>query len=124
MLATIAGYLDEVLYNVLLEWVVLEDTQKQKIVAQILFMFNDGQAFYDLSREIIIRTDEESTLSAISGAITSTPLLSTPMDSSTQFHRKRIEDLSPGFRITTSGSDILQKEKYNIFKKCLNLMRT
>jgi len=119
MLATIAGYLDEVLYNVLLEWVVLEDTQKQKIVAQILFMFNDGQAFYDLSREIIIRTDEESTLSAISGAITSTPLLSTPMDSSTQFHRKRIEDLSPWLQDNHFRVRHFAKREIQYFQKML-----
>jgi hypothetical protein len=64
VLKIIAGNLDEVLRNVLMEWVISDVVQEQEAVAHILFMFNDGQAFYDLSREIIARTDDESVLRA------------------------------------------------------------
>jgi len=57
VLKVIARNLDEVLRNVSMEWVTSDVIQKQEIVAHILLMFNDGQTFYDLSREIITRTD-------------------------------------------------------------------
>jgi hypothetical protein len=124
VLKMIAGNLDEALRDVLMEWVISGIAQKQGVVAHILFMFNDGRAFYDVSREIIACTVDESVLHAIRGAIASTPLSNATMTSPSYFHRKRIEDLSPWLQDSTSVSEILRKEKYNIFKKCLNLMRT
>jgi hypothetical protein len=94
VLKIIAGNLDEALRNVLMEWVISDVVQEQEAVAHILFMFNDGQAFYDISREIIIRTDDESVLRVIGGVIASTPLSNAMMASPSYFQRKRIEDLS------------------------------
>src|SRR5216684_2658530 len=82
VLKMIAGNLDEALRDVLMEWVISGIAQKQEAVAHILFIFNDGRAFYDVSREIIARTDDGSTLNAISGAIVSTPLSNAMITSS------------------------------------------
>ncbi len=119
VLKMIAGNLDEALRDVLMEWVVSDIAHNQEAVARILFMFNDGRTFYDVSREIIARTDDESTLNAISGAIISTPLSSAMMPSSSYFHRKRIEDLSPWLQDSSFRVRRFAKEEIHYFQKML-----
>ena len=119
VLKMIAGNLDEVLRNVLMEWVISDVVQEQEAVAHILFMFNDGQAFYDLSREIIARTDDESVLHAIGGTITSTPLSNPLMASPTYFHRRRIEDLSPWLQDSHFRVRNFAKREIQHFQKML-----
>ena len=81
--------------------------------------FNDGQAFYDLSREIIARTDDESVLRAIGGTITSTPLSNPLMASPTYFHRRRIEDLSPWLQDSHFRVRNFAKREIQHFQKML-----
>ncbi|MBD2432392.1 MULTISPECIES: ATP-binding protein [Fischerella] len=73
VLKEIAGSLSEPLYSVLMEWVKSGDVQKLHAVAKILRVFNSGQLFYSLSREIICITNNEIILSYISTSINSTP---------------------------------------------------
>ncbi|MBD2458483.1 hypothetical protein H6G80_31010 [Nostoc sp. FACHB-87] len=73
VLKEIAGSLSEPLYRVLMEWVKSGDVQKLYAVAKILRVFNSGQLFYSLSREIICNTNDESILSYIRTSINSTP---------------------------------------------------
>lgn len=115
----IAGNLDEVLRNVLMEWVISDVVQKQEAIAHLLFMFNDGQAFYDVSREIITRTDEESVLNAIGGAMASTPLSNAMMASPSYFHRKRREDLSPWLQDNNLRVRRFAKREIHYFQKML-----
>ncbi len=119
VLKIIAGHMDEMLCNILMEWVISDVVQKQKAIAHILFMFNDGQAFYDLSREIITRTDDESVLRAIGGAIASTPLSNLLMASPAYFHRKRIEDLSPWLQDSHFRVRHFAKKEIHYFQKML-----
>lgn len=51
-------YIDCQLYEVLMEWVNSneQDQEKLKIIARMLKEFNEKQSFYDLSREIIIKS--------------------------------------------------------------------
>jgi hypothetical protein len=121
VLRIIAGYLDEALYSVLMEWVTSDVTQKQEIVAHILFIFNDGQVFYNLSREIILHTKEESVLSAISGAITSTPLSGAMMASPTAFHKKRIEELSPWLQDSNLRVRRFAKKETQYFQRMIEI---
>lgn len=119
VLKIIAGNLDEVLRNILMEWVISDIVQKQEAVAHILFMFNDGQAFYDLSREIIAHTNDESVLNAIGGAIASTPISNAMMASPSYFHRKRIEDLSPWLQDSHFRVRRFAKKEIHYFQKML-----
>jgi hypothetical protein len=119
VLKMIAGNLDEALRDVLMEWVVSGIAHKQEAVAHILFMFNDGRAFYDVSREVIARTDDKSTLNAIRGAIISTPLSNARMPSSSYFHRKRIEDLFPWLQDSSFRVRRFAKEEIHYFQKML-----
>ena len=119
VLKMIAGNLDEALSNVLMEWVISGVAQKQEAVAHILFMLNDGRVFYDLSREIIARTDDESVLNVIGGAITSTPLSNATMASPSNFHRKRIEDLSPWLQDSHFRVRRFAKREIQYFQKML-----
>jgi hypothetical protein len=121
VLRIIARYLDETLYSVLMEWVTSGVTQKQEIVANILFVFNDGQAFYNLSREIILRTREEAVLSAISGAMTSTPLSGAMMASPAAIHKKRIEDLSPWLHDSNLRVRRFAEKETQYFQKTLEI---
>ncbi len=73
VLKEIAGSLSEPLYSVLMEWVKSGDVQKLHAVAKILRVFNSGQLFYSLSREIICNTNNEIILSYIRTSINSTP---------------------------------------------------
>jgi hypothetical protein len=93
VLKAISGGLDETLHAVLMEWVESGEVEKLQGVAAILREFNEGGAFYDLSREIIRRTDDERVLSSIGSAISSTPgIISGPMSA---FYQKRLEAISP-----------------------------
>jgi hypothetical protein len=93
VLKAISGGLDETLYAVLVEWVESGEVEKLQGVAAILREFNEGSAFYDLTREIIRRTDDERVLSSIGSAISSTPgVISGPMSA---FYQKRLEAISP-----------------------------
>ncbi|MBE8968271.1 ATP-binding protein [Nostocales cyanobacterium LEGE 12452] len=81
------------LYRVLMEWIDTGDIDKLKAVANIISEFNSGQNFYKLSREIILRTQNEDVTSYIDCAINSTPdVVVGPMSN---FYKQRIEELSP-----------------------------
>ncbi|WP_414571621.1 ATP-binding protein [Nostoc sp. CCY 9925] len=73
VLKEIAISLSEPLYSVLIEWVKSGDVHKLYAVAKILRVFNSGQLFYSLSREIICNTNDEIILSYIRTSIGSTP---------------------------------------------------
>jgi hypothetical protein len=95
ILKKIAVNLEEPLYAVLMEWVNSGDIQKQRAVAIILQTFNAGQAFYDMSRELLLQTRarDESILNSIQSAIHSTPGATWgPFSNHTQ---KRLEEVSP-----------------------------
>jgi hypothetical protein len=81
------------LYSVLMEWVESKDINKLKAVAGILCEFNLGQSFYDLSREIIVRTQDENILSSIRAAIGTTPGVIT--GGMSNFTKERIGEVSP-----------------------------
>ncbi len=85
--------LKDELYSVLMEWVESRDADKLKAVASILREFNLGQSFYDLSREIIVRTQDENVLSSIHAAIGTTPgVIEGAMSN---FTKQRIKEVSP-----------------------------
>lgn len=85
--------LEDELYSVLMEWVESRDVDKLKAVASILREFNSGQSFYDLSREIIVRTQDENVLSSIHAAIGTTPGVIEGVMSN--FTKQRIKEVSP-----------------------------
>jgi hypothetical protein len=95
ILKKIAVNLEEPLYAVLMEWVNSGDIQKQRAVAIILQTFNAGQAFYDMSRELLLQTRarDEAILNSIQSAIHSTPGATWgPFSNHTQ---KRLKEVSP-----------------------------
>lgn len=73
LLRGITGTLDAMLQSVLMEWIVSDEPEKQLAIARILSEFNNGEAFYTLSRELILRTTDEHVLGIIHAAIVSTP---------------------------------------------------
>lgn len=73
LLKVIAGNLDEILQQVLLEWVESKDPQKQRAVAKILSEFNSGSAFYTLTRELVVHTRQQQVLDVLANAIWSWP---------------------------------------------------
>jgi hypothetical protein len=80
-------------YSVLMEWVESRDADKLEAVTDTLRKFNSGQSFYNLSREIIVRTQDEGVLSSIHAAIGTTPgVITGPMSN---FTKQRIEEVSP-----------------------------
>ncbi len=92
VLKAISGGLEETLCAVLMEWVNSGEVEKLRSVAAILQEFNEGSAFYDLSHEIIRRTDDREVLGSIAGALGSTPgVISGPMSA---FYQKRLEATS------------------------------
>lgn len=93
LLEGIALNLEGKLYSVLMEWVESRDAEKLEAVARILLEFNSGQRFYDLSREIIVRTQDEDVLSFIHTAICNTPGAITGFESN--FTEQRIEEVLP-----------------------------
>ncbi len=93
LLKGLALNLEGELYSVLMEWVESRDVNKLKAVANILREFNSGQSFYDLSREIIVRTQDENVVSSIQAAIGTTPgAIVGPMSN---FTKQRIKEVSP-----------------------------
>ena len=95
ILKGIAVNLEQPLYAVLMEWVNSGDIHKQKAVARILGKFNVGQAFYDMSRELILltRARDEAILNSIQNAIHSTPGASWGQFSN--HTQQRLEEVSP-----------------------------
>jgi hypothetical protein len=93
LLEGLALNLEDELYSVLMEWVESRDVNKLKAVASILREFNLGQTFYDLSREIIVRTQDENVLSSIHAAIGTTPGVIEGIMSN--FTKQRIKEVSP-----------------------------
>ncbi len=92
VLKAIAGGLDKTLYAVLTEWVESDEVEKLRATATILREFNEGDAFYKLSREIIRRTDDRKVLGEVEGAISSTPGV---ISGFVSFYQKRLEAISP-----------------------------
>lgn len=72
-LAVLAPNLEGHLENILMEWINTGDKEKLKASIKILREFNAGDKFYELSREIILRTQDEEILSYIESAIHTTP---------------------------------------------------
>ena len=97
VLKALAGSLHTSLYSVLMEWVESDDIRKLKEVARILRKYNVGGPFYDLCREIIFRTDDESILGSIEVAIDLTPEEGV-WGGLSHFHRQRLEEVSPWLR--------------------------
>jgi hypothetical protein len=72
VLAVLASGLNSPLVAVLQEWVLSGDHRKWLAVAEILRTFNSGDAFYALSRELVIRAAAEEnadTIATIRGAM-------------------------------------------------------
>lgn len=93
LLKGLALNLEGELYSILMEWVESRDADKLKAVANILREFNSGQSFYDLSREIIVRTQDENVLSSIQAAIGTTP--GAIRGRMSNFTKQRIQEVSP-----------------------------
>ncbi len=112
VLKSISGGLGAQLYRVLMEWVESREENKLQGVAIILREFNTGKPFYDLSREIILCTDDERILGSISAAIHTTPgVISGPMSIYT---KQRIEEVAPwlkdeAFRVRRFGQQVTQE---------------
>lgn len=66
VLAALAGSLNPALVNALQEWVTSGDHQQCFAVAEILQIFNTGDAFYALSRELILQKIGEGNADSIS----------------------------------------------------------
>ena len=93
LLRHISGGLGAPLNQVLMEWVDSGEECKLNAVAEILREFNTGQPFYMLSREIICRTDDETTLGSIVAAIGSTP--GAQWGKLSAFTKRRLDEVSP-----------------------------
>jgi hypothetical protein len=65
ILAVLADGINPALVAVLQEWVLSGDHQKCLAVAEILRTFNTGDAFYALSRELVIRAADEENVDII-----------------------------------------------------------
>ena len=117
LLEGLALNLEDELYSVLMEWVESRDVNKLKAVANILREFNLGQTFYDLSREIIVRTQDENILSSIHAAIGTTPGVIEGIMSN--FTKQRIEEVSPwlkdeNFRVRVFAQQEVQALQRNL----------
>ncbi len=105
------------LYRVLMEWIDTGDIHKLKAVAKIIRQFNSWQNFYNLSREIILRTQDEDVTSYIYCAINSTSnVVVGPMSN---FYRQRIEEVSPwltddNFQVKLFAQRVIQSLQINI----------
>lgn len=98
ILKSIAGAIDGSLHKVLMEWIESKELEKIQAAASILREFNSGPPFYNICREIILRTDDEKTLGTISAAIHTTPgVISGPMSN---FTKQRIDEVSPWLQDT------------------------
>ena len=84
------------LQDVLRKWIITGEDEKLEGVARILKEFNAGQSFYDLCRELILRTSNEGVLSPVYAAICTTPgVISGPMSN---FYKRRLEEIKPWLR--------------------------
>lgn len=107
----IALNLDDELCDVLMEWILSEDEEKLEGVSNVLGEFNAGQRFYDLSREIILRTTNEDVLRPIYGAICTTQgVVSGPMSI---FYKQRLKEINPWmqdpeWRVRTFAKNVVQ----------------
>ncbi|RCJ28375.1 hypothetical protein A6770_23895 [Nostoc minutum NIES-26] len=105
------------LYKVLVEWIDAGDIDKLKAVVKIIREFNSGQEFYNLSREIILRTQNEDVKSSIYGAINSTPDI--VEGAMSKFYQQRIEEVSPwltddNIHVKLFARQIIQSLQINI----------
>ncbi|WP_146033937.1 ATP-binding protein [Nostoc cycadae] len=105
------------LYKVLVEWIDAGDIDKLKAVVKIIREFNSGQEFYDLSREIILRTQNEDVKSYIYGAINSTP--DVVEGAMSKFYQQRIEEVLPwltddNIHVKLFARQIIQSLQINI----------
>ncbi|MDJ0537090.1 MAG: hypothetical protein QNJ70_32185 [Xenococcaceae cyanobacterium MO_207.B15] len=93
LLKVLAPNLEGHLENILMEWIETGDINKLKASTKILREFNAGDKFYELSREIILRTQDEEILSYIERAIDTTPgVISGHMSN---FYKQRLEEVLP-----------------------------
>jgi hypothetical protein len=91
-LKAIAGTLDEVLADVLLEWIETGDARKQRNIATILQVFNAGEQFYALSRVLLLRTAAADVQECLHDAVEMAPgPVVGPISS---FTRQRLEEVS------------------------------
>jgi hypothetical protein len=105
------------LCQVLMEWINAGDINKLKAVAKIIRQFNSGHNFYNLSREIILRTQNESVISYIYCAINSTP--DAVVGAMSKFYKYRIEEVSPwltdgNFQVRLFAQQVIQSLQINI----------
>ncbi|MDF5713905.1 MAG: hypothetical protein PUP93_08435 [Rhizonema sp. NSF051] len=117
LLRGVALNLEGELYIVLMEWVNSGDVAKIRAVARILRKFNFGQNFYNLSREIILRTQDEEVLSSIHAAIRSTP--SVVVGPMSNFYKQRREEVLPwlndeSFRVRNFANKLKNSLQNNI----------
>ena len=117
LLRGVALNLEDKLYSVLMEWVNSGDVAKIRAVARILRKFNFGQNFYNLSREIILRTQDETVLSSIHAAIRSTP--SVVMGPMSNFYKQRREEVLPwlndeSYRVRNFANELKNSLQNNI----------
>lgn len=92
VLVEIAGGLGAPLYGVLMEWIESNDVEKLRAVAGVLRLVNDGRLFYDLSRELICRTNDQFVIAVIEGAIGSTS--GGVLGGMSGFYQQRLEAIS------------------------------
>ncbi|MEA5568936.1 hypothetical protein [Anabaena sp. UHCC 0399] len=105
------------LYKVLMEWIDAGDIDKLKAVAKIIREFNSGQEFYNLSREIILHTQNEDVTSYIYSAIIFTP--GVVVGPTSNFYKQRIEEISPwltddNIHVKLFARQIIQSLQINI----------
>ena len=93
LLKVLAPNLKGHLENILMEWIETEDKEKLKASTKILREFNAGDKFYELSREIILRTQDEEILSYVESAVHTTPGVITVHMSN--FYKQRLEEVLP-----------------------------
>lgn len=111
ILKSIAGAIDGSLYKVLMEWIESKELEKIQAAARTLKEFNSGPPFYNVCREIIMRTDDEKALGSIYAAIHTTPgMISGPMSI---FTKRRIDEITPwlqdtDFRVRRFGKRTIQ----------------
>jgi hypothetical protein len=93
LLTVLAPNLDGHLEDILMEWIETGDINKLKASTNILRKFNAGKKFYELSREIILRTQDEQILAYIESAIHTTPGVITGHMSN--FYKQRLDEILP-----------------------------
>ncbi len=121
LLKEIALNLEGKLYDVLMEWVASGDLDKLQAIANIMDEFNSGSTFYNLIREIIIRTQNENVLSSIHAAVGSTPdaIVGSMSSLMSSFYKQRIEEISPwlkddNFQVRVFAKRVIQSFQIDI----------